>query len=128
MSQHSTSSGHSGLSAADYRLVSRDERVRLFRERGKRKRQLLKWFNTVDSKELRLRTGDYQCFKVQFGRCALCNVNNANNRGGKKSRIFCGVCAVHLCTDSTSTRPSCKLEWHSVCDLQQRVIVPRGAK
>ena len=127
MSQHSTYSGHTGHSAADHRLVSRDERMRLFRERFKRKRQLLKWFNTPDGKKLRLWTGDHQCFKLDYGRCVLCNVNNANYRGGKKSRIFCGVCAVHLCTDSTSTRSSCMREWHGVRDLQQRVNVPRRA-
>ena len=78
-------------------------------------------------KKLLLRTGHHQYFKLDYDRCALCNVNNTIDRGGKKSPIFCGVYVVHLRTDSTSTRSSCMHEWDSVRDLQQRVNIPRRA-
>ena len=74
-------------------------------------------------KRLRLRTGDHQCFKLEYDPCALWNVSNASNRSGNKFRIFGGLCAVDLCTDSTSTRSSCMREGHGVCDLQKRVNV-----
>ena len=92
-----------------------------------RKLQLLTWFNRSNGKKLRLRTGIHQNFELDYSCCARCNVNNANNRGGKKPRTFCGLLAVQLFTYSTSTRSSCMREIYSARNLQQRVNIPTCA-
>ena len=74
MSQHSTSPDHSGHSAAEHRLVSLDERMRLFWERDKRLRQRLKWFNTPDGKKTTTKSRRPSMLQAQI--CSLCSMKS----------------------------------------------------
>ena len=97
--------------------------LQLLESREERKKQRLRWFNSAEGKELRLKVETHICLEGERQRCAMCNVNNSHNAGGKKIKTYCNTCDVHLCTDAGQRRSSCWYEWHSEEVLYQRVNV-----
>ena len=88
----------------------------LFDARANCKRRRLAWFNTKPGRDLRLRVPTHLKFDGPRGRCAICNVNNSCNTGGKKPRNRCNTCKVNLCLKSASPAfglPNCWDDWHS---------------
>ena len=86
---------------------------RLFEADDKRKGQRLKWVNEDEGRRISVDTGEHKSTQLSFyGRCALCNVNNKKNRGDIKTKDYCGVCDISLCTKKRSVKSSCHSKWH----------------
>lgn len=101
--------------------LSEEQIEELKEERATVTRQTMEWFNSVNVRILRLRTGDHVAAQTTRTRCALCNINNRHNVGGKEPNTKCTTCGVHLFMDSSPWRDSCWKAWHGEDQLYQRI-------
>ena len=104
-------------------LIPREEETRrLFAEQSKRKGQILKRFNIEYGQKLRQGMQGHRTVKAAYyQRYALCHVNSSNNRGGKKTKMYCAVFDAHFCDKCEGKQPIYYSMWHRGRVLQRKV-------